>query len=505
MPRRRRAHRPSAACIDVVAPPPPAPGAPQNATASLRSVPSGGSGGAAAYPFDEGSGNTTADATGLGHTGTLGTGPSVDSADPAWTTGLSGQALSFDGSNDRVGIADAADLDFAGSFTLEAWIQRAATGAAHCIVSKGDSQRRNFWMLIDSSNRIDFRWESIGGTNHGATSPGIITDTAWHHVACVWDATLSRNRIYVDGVVVQSKSSSGTPVVNNDPVHIGARLSSGSLRDWFGGTIDLVRLSPGAIYSGNFTPPTSFGSGASTDVVDVAWQAPMSGTPAGYFVERQVNAAAFVRLTATSIATLTYTDLAPPAGDLCYRIIAVDAVPLEGPASNTACVIGITKATPQAAPAPLAVERTLSAAPNPFNPTTRLAFRLESASDVSLVIYDARGARVATLARGRHEAGAHLVRWNGAHGGRPSRRVRYLLRRTARRFGAGSTAIGALEVVRRLVRSLGSAVWAANRAWPSAATEGRVGDHSAFTAFHPPPRAAETQSQDGLTALTTHG
>jgi len=403
----------AAACIDVVAPPPPAPGAPQNATASLRSVPSGGSGGAAAYPLDEGSGGTTADATGLGHTGTLGTGPSIDSADPAWTTGLSGKALSFDGINDRVAIADAADLDFAGSFTLEAWIQRAATGAAHCIVSKGDSQRRNFWMLIDSSNRIDFRWESTGGTNHGATSPGIITDTAWHHVACVWDATLSQNRIYVDGVVVQSKSSIGTPVVNNDPVHMGARLSSGSLRDWFSGTIDLVRLSPGAIYSGNFTPPTSFGSGASTNVVDVAWEAPLSGTPAGYFVERQVNAGAFVRLTATSIATLSYTDLAPPAGDLCYRVIAVDAIPQEGPASNTDCVIGITKAAPQAAPAPLAIERTLSAAPNPFNPTTQIAFRLETASDVSLVIYDARGARVATLARGRHEAGAHLVRWNG--------------------------------------------------------------------------------------------
>jgi hypothetical protein len=401
------------ACVEVIAPPPPAPGAPQNATATLRVIPGGSAGGVAAYPFDEGSGDITADATGLGHTGMLGSGPAIDSTDPAWTTGTSGQALSFDGTNDRVTVADAADLKFAGSFTLEAWVQRAVTGKAQCILSKGDSQRRNFWMLIDSSNRIDFRWETSGGSNKGATSSAIMTDTAWHHVACVWDAALGQNRIYVDGVLVQNKAEAGTPVTNSDPLHIGARLSSGSLKDYFQGKVDLARVSGGAIYTGNFTPPASFGTGSGTTVVDVDWEAPASGTPAGYFVERQVDGGAFTRLTATAITALAYTDTAPIAGALCYRVIAVDAVPQEGSPSNSACQLLVTKARPAAEPAPLVVERTLSAAPNPFNPTTQIAFRLVAAGDVSLVIYDARGARVKTLAQGRYEAGAHVVRWNG--------------------------------------------------------------------------------------------
>ena len=48
------------------------------------------------------------------------------------------------------------------------------------------------------------------------------------------------------------------------------------------------------------------------------------------------------------------------------------------------------------------------AAPNPFNPRTRVAFSLGEAARVELVVHDLRGRRVrtlrtATLATGRHE------------------------------------------------------------------------------------------------------
>ena len=52
----------------------------------------------AAYAFDEGTGTTTADATGTGHTGTL--------TGATWTAaGKNGNALSFDGVNDWVTVA----------------------------------------------------------------------------------------------------------------------------------------------------------------------------------------------------------------------------------------------------------------------------------------------------------------------------------------------------------------------------------------------------------------
>jgi hypothetical protein len=50
--------------------------------------------------------------------------------------------------------------------------------------------------------------------------------------------------------------------------------------------------------------------------------------------------------------------------------------------------------------------------PNPFNPSTQIDFDLPEASNVSLIVYDALGRGVATLASGYHEAGSHTARWN---------------------------------------------------------------------------------------------
>jgi aminopeptidase N len=53
--------------------------------------------------------------------------------------------------------------------------------------------------------------------------------------------------------------------------------------------------------------------------------------------------------------------------------------------------------------------------PNPFNPTTRIRFGLPSASNVSLRVYDVRGALVATLAERRYGAGVHEAVWNATN------------------------------------------------------------------------------------------
>ncbi len=58
----------------------------------------------AAYGFEEGSGSTAADASGLGHTGQI--------SGATWTSnGRFGNALQFDGVNDFVTVADSNYLD----------------------------------------------------------------------------------------------------------------------------------------------------------------------------------------------------------------------------------------------------------------------------------------------------------------------------------------------------------------------------------------------------------
>jgi hypothetical protein len=53
--------------------------------------------------------------------------------------------------------------------------------------------------------------------------------------------------------------------------------------------------------------------------------------------------------------------------------------------------------------------------PNPFNPSTTLAFDLPVATRVTLSVYDILGCRMATLANGWHTAGTHQVTFNGSH------------------------------------------------------------------------------------------
>src|SRR5207253_2431555 len=82
---------------------------------------------AAAYGFNEGTGLTSADGSGNGLTGTLTNGP-------VWTAGKNGNALSFDGVDDKVSLPSTLDIS-ALPLTLEAWVRPANFSNWHVIFS----------------------------------------------------------------------------------------------------------------------------------------------------------------------------------------------------------------------------------------------------------------------------------------------------------------------------------------------------------------------------------
>lgn len=51
--------------------------------------------------------------------------------------------------------------------------------------------------------------------------------------------------------------------------------------------------------------------------------------------------------------------------------------------------------------------------PNPFNPSTKIAFELPKASHVRIIIYDLLGREVAEIADGNYPAGYSELTWNG--------------------------------------------------------------------------------------------
>jgi C1A family cysteine protease len=63
--------------------------------------------------------------------------------------------------------------------------------------------------------------------------------------------------------------------------------------------------------------------------------------------------------------------------------------------------------------AEFAAVRLDAARPNPFNPSTTIAFALPEAGPARLAVYDVAGRLVAVLAEGLHDAGEHRATWDG--------------------------------------------------------------------------------------------
>jgi len=101
------------------------------------------------WSFDEGSGGVAHDNSGNGNDGTI--------YGAAWTSGVSGSALSFDGRNDYVMIPSSASLDIRGSITLEAWVKYNDILSQHQIIWRGDTQiAHDPYFLIIYDHKIYF-------------------------------------------------------------------------------------------------------------------------------------------------------------------------------------------------------------------------------------------------------------------------------------------------------------------------------------------------------------
>ena len=112
----------------------------------------------AAYAFDDTAGSTLADETSNGHNGTI-TGASWDAA------GHSGQALSFDGVDDMVTIADHAALDFTSAFTIESWVKPRTLSGYRMVVLK--EAPPGTWLTVSTRARV-----AAPGQAHGRRAAG---------------------------------------------------------------------------------------------------------------------------------------------------------------------------------------------------------------------------------------------------------------------------------------------------------------------------------------------
>ena len=201
--------------------------------------------------FGEGAGSVAQDTSGNDHDGGI--------TGAAWTTqGHNGNALSFDGVDDRVTVPDHADLDLGSTFTIESWIKPDTLAGWRTAVLKEAPPNTLSYGLYASADGgpIPNAWTAGGAV----LSPEGLTVGAWSHLATTYDN--GTMRIYINRQLVATQTGIPAPPASAGPLQIGGN----SIWDFedFDGLIDDVRIYREAL------APDEFEAGAS-----------LSGAPAG--------------------------------------------------------------------------------------------------------------------------------------------------------------------------------------------------------------------------------
>lgn len=186
----------------------------QNALAWASTPSSVSSGLIAQWLLDETGGTTAVDSSGNGHDGTYTNGVTLGNSGPYLGPGAN--AAGFDGFNDYVAIPNESAFDITNEITVSAWIKVDQFDATwQAIIAKGDSA----WRFSRYANSDTLHFACSGLSTDQVNGSISVNDGRWHHIAGVY--TGSSLRLYVDGQLDTSVSSSGTISTNNYDVAIG--------------------------------------------------------------------------------------------------------------------------------------------------------------------------------------------------------------------------------------------------------------------------------------------
>jgi hypothetical protein len=154
-----------------------------------------------------------------------------------WTTaGKFGRALSFDGVNDWVTVADTNALDLVNGMTLEAWVYPTnASSTRDVLIKEGagadiyNLYARN-WRGLPEANVF------VAGSNR-TTEGSVLPTNTWTHLAATYNGNVVQ--LYVNGTLQSSTSASGQISTSNGALRIGGNSLWG---EYFAGLIDEVRI-----------------------------------------------------------------------------------------------------------------------------------------------------------------------------------------------------------------------------------------------------------------------
>jgi glucose/arabinose dehydrogenase len=182
-----------------------------------------------AYSFNEGTGTTLTDRSGTGNNGTI--------SGATWSAaGRNGGALSFDGVNDQVTVADASSLDVP-RMTLGAWVFPTALGGLWRTVLLKEQPGQLAYALYANTDTSRPSGHVYVGGDRDVRGTAALPTNAWTHLAATYDG--STLRLYVNGVQASSLSLVGSILTSSGALRLGGNTVWG---EWFAGRLDDVRI-----------------------------------------------------------------------------------------------------------------------------------------------------------------------------------------------------------------------------------------------------------------------
>ncbi|QGQ94328.1 hypothetical protein EHS13_05110 [Paenibacillus psychroresistens] len=188
------------------------------------------------WKFNETSGTSADDTSANSNIGTLTNGAVFA------TGGKSGYAVSLDGTNDYVNIADNAALDGMSALTVSAWVNLTQMAALGYIPVGKDWGGESYRIFINAAGTVQFvvrttnnSWYSAGTA---AVSPSALTAGTWYHLVGTYDG--ANVKIYINGVY----QATGSQTISGSIYNTGAALRIGylDLSNYTKGKVDEVRI-----------------------------------------------------------------------------------------------------------------------------------------------------------------------------------------------------------------------------------------------------------------------
>ncbi len=174
----------------------------------------------------EGSGATTADASGNGNTGTL--------INAAWAAGSYGKAIALSGGDSYVSVAESASIEMTTQLTVSFWMNPQVTSSADPRVIA----KLYCWdVKLNGSN--GFPQFSVGGKY--AQMPGAAALKTWQHVVFTFSTGVVTG--YVNGALVVLAQNTFTGTETLPDYQYGLYIGTDpSVTASFTGTLDDVRV-----------------------------------------------------------------------------------------------------------------------------------------------------------------------------------------------------------------------------------------------------------------------